>query len=373
MKVIIVKSGAGDCGDHCAAWISAEGEIEKSTPALFRRALTAMGKHKLPVLISSPGGDVRAAMAIGRLIHAKGLDVVVSRTVLLACQDSSRACSDSKLLGRTGKPVSFTSYCASACTNILAAGVHRIVSPRYALIGVHAMTVTINRRRIEKTPIFTRSGQYRGYQITVTTDEGWPEQAKPAQYKFLSSYLKEMGIKGDLIGLMHLAMPDEAHWMTSAELSDTGLATERRTGEDYIAAIEHPPVAPPTTEPGLGISRQKYTPPTGVVCASPPKSLPSSAEETQARVELPISMTDTLWMLSKEAANIGYPLNQQYLGYGVTVVTTLTGTPPQTLVAVAAPGISVQVGDTITLHPRHRDANAACSFTPNLILPGHHS
>lgn len=84
-------------------------------------------------------------------------------------------------------------------------------------------------------------------------------------------------------------------------------------------------------------------------------------------------MTDTLWMLSKEAANIGYPLNQQYLGYGVTVVTTLTGTPPQTLVAVAPPGISVQVGDTITLHPRHRDANAACSFTPNLILPGHHS
>ena len=39
MRFVVVRSSAPDCEPNCPEWISAEGTIEASTPALFTRLL----------------------------------------------------------------------------------------------------------------------------------------------------------------------------------------------------------------------------------------------------------------------------------------------------------------------------------------------
>ncbi|CAM5762473.1 hypothetical protein LMIY3S_00484 [Labrys miyagiensis] len=256
MKVIIVRSNATGCADHCAEWISAEGRIQADTAPLFRKALAAMGSRKLPILISSSGGQVQASLSIGRMIRAKGLDVVVGRSTLVPCRTEDKACSDDELLGRKGSVMSFTSFCASACANILAGGMRRIV-PHSSLVGVHDMLVMRFWHTVERIPVRNPFGQYTGYRTKVIDSPSWPEPASPGQYKILQTYFREMGIKESIVDLMHLATPEQMHWLTAQELGDTGLATETLASEDYIGAIDHPgaqspvsgvpPVPAPTT------------------------------------------------------------------------------------------------------------------------------
>src|SRR4026207_2379666 len=69
MRVVIVRNNVGKCEPLCPQWISAEGQITANTPSVFNKALAAPGDQNLPVIISSPGGDVEAALAIGEIIR----------------------------------------------------------------------------------------------------------------------------------------------------------------------------------------------------------------------------------------------------------------------------------------------------------------
>ena len=89
-------------------------------------------------------------------------------------------------------------------------------------------------------------------------------------------------------------------------------------------------------------------------------------------MELPTSFTEASSLLSKEENTVGWPMNPQYRGYGVTVVTTLSATPPQTLLAAVPPTVSARVGDTVVVLTRHQDSNPACSFSPDLVLSAQH-
>src|SRR5689334_1016355 len=59
----------GDCQQSCIQWISAEGTIMRDTPRLFERFLKRLEGRKLPVVVQSYGGDVDAALVIGRMIR----------------------------------------------------------------------------------------------------------------------------------------------------------------------------------------------------------------------------------------------------------------------------------------------------------------
>lgn len=123
---VVRMRGKDMCGSRCPEWIMAQGLITPDTPERFRRQFAAMGREKLPVVIDSEGGDLDAALAIGRMIRALGLTTVVGRAQMQGCTPSDTACS-------AGRPPRLPYHgfvmpegkCSGACLFILAGGVER--------------------------------------------------------------------------------------------------------------------------------------------------------------------------------------------------------------------------------------------------------
>ena len=74
MAFAVVRSAEPGCEPTCPEWISAEGAIVAATPARLKSLLKTLGGRKLPIVIWSPGGDVDAALALGRMIRQRKLD-----------------------------------------------------------------------------------------------------------------------------------------------------------------------------------------------------------------------------------------------------------------------------------------------------------
>ncbi len=59
--------------------VALHGRIEPGSLAVVRAALDRAGMARPTVLVDSPGGSIGPALAIGRLIRARGLSVAVAR------------------------------------------------------------------------------------------------------------------------------------------------------------------------------------------------------------------------------------------------------------------------------------------------------
>jgi len=295
MRVIIVRSGETGCEPNCAAWISAEGRITAETPALFERAFAAMGRRKLPILVSSGGGVIESAIRIGRMIRDRHLDVAVSATWLEPCDEADKHCTDDDLTGRRGEPHGNAASCASACVLLLAAGERRIISYDVG-VGLHEAKDTIVHKEIEHIPVVDPLGHLVRYRSKVLSSYSTEETSSEATYDKMAAYLTQMGIRGDLVALMHEATSDQIHWMTIAELDSTGLATDRFSPEAFVDALGHPAhtlVEPPV--PSSGWAHQEAAtdhwqdgiiPPAGKKPDTPVKAPPVTP-----LVRLPLSYT----------------------------------------------------------------------------------
>ena len=157
MRVTIVRSSEPGCEPNCAEWISAEGAIHRETPAEFRKIFKTLGKRNLPLFIHSQGGSVDDALAIGRMIRARGMDVAVTRTQFEGCEletPDKPPCAAASGASPRGIPISLA-YCASACPLILAGGVRRFAAP-WTLVGVHQITTIMTHTMVHKTFRITR-------------------------------------------------------------------------------------------------------------------------------------------------------------------------------------------------------------------------
>ncbi|WP_244513267.1 MULTISPECIES: hypothetical protein [unclassified Ensifer] len=127
MRFVVVRSNQAGCEPTCPEWISAAGTIGPKTPALLKATLKTLAGRKLPVVLRSPGGDMAAAMAIGRLIRKSKLSVAVGTTVFVGCQRDQKDCTanDDKGADYIGKAVSLGA-CSQACTLVLASGNRRL-------------------------------------------------------------------------------------------------------------------------------------------------------------------------------------------------------------------------------------------------------
>ncbi|MGF6174373.1 hypothetical protein ABIE33_002681 [Ensifer sp. 4252] len=127
MRFVVVRSNQAGCEPTCTEWISAEGMIGPKTPTLLKVTLRTLGDRKLPLVLSSPGGDMAAAMAIGRLVRRNGLSVAVGTTIFVGCQREQESCTanDNRGADYIGQAVS-QGRCVDACTLVLAAGVRRL-------------------------------------------------------------------------------------------------------------------------------------------------------------------------------------------------------------------------------------------------------
>ncbi len=100
MRFVVVRSNAPGCEPTCPEWISAEGTIEAGTPALFKRTLKTLGGRKLPIVVNSPGGNVDAALTLGRMIRKNKLDIAVGKTWFVGCWPEDEGLQGQRRQGR---------------------------------------------------------------------------------------------------------------------------------------------------------------------------------------------------------------------------------------------------------------------------------
>ena len=270
MRVIIVTDSRPGCEPNCPQWIAANGEITAETPAQFQRVFKALGQKKLPIFISSPGGSVPAALAIGREIRKRKLDVAVERTIFQKCELAAavfhvcdlRALKD----GDTGRPESIAAQCASACVFILAAGTERVV-PVYGFVGVHQHHATLTmqkvlrtyqvQRRVENWRLVEQRKLIAEKQLSSTTLEQHPDYA-PAR-----AYFTEMGINtAAIMPLLLSASHNDIHRMTPDERRSTRLVTRVAAGDALL------PTAARVTEAKLDTAEQPAPSPPGAAAVS---------------------------------------------------------------------------------------------------------
>ncbi|MBX9588165.1 MAG: hypothetical protein K2X43_02600 [Hyphomonadaceae bacterium] len=241
MQVHVVRSAHDGCEPHCLQWIAAQGKIDAASPGRLKKVLSQLGDRKLPILIDSTGGSVNDALAIGRLIRAKGLDVVVARTVFTPCAAEDKACRKSKTGGELkGQAQAKSSKCASSCAFILAGGTQRFVGEG-AVVGVHQITMILRRYMILTRHSFGVPVETRKTLVSEQT-AGQKNEHTRNTYGNIKRYLADMGIDDAIMPLILSTPGHRVHWLTPDELRATRLATHRINGEQLMTGtITSPP------------------------------------------------------------------------------------------------------------------------------------
>ncbi|TGQ64557.1 MAG: hypothetical protein E5V49_16245 [Mesorhizobium sp.] len=208
MRFVVVRSNDPGCEPNCPEWISAEGTIVAGTPSLLKRTLKALKGRQLPVVVNSPGGNVDAALALGRMIRKNKLDTAVGVTIFSGCQPEAKDCSDNNGKGADYFGMAFDdgAMCNSACPLMFSGGLRRVVGD-FSYLGVHQITTTFHRERLlyrttyrivngKKKVINTKvvsrknAGSYKTYEMSKAVENT------------LSAYLQEMGIGDGVLEIM---------------------------------------------------------------------------------------------------------------------------------------------------------------------------
>jgi hypothetical protein len=243
MVFSIVRSAAGFCEPNCPEWVYAEGQIVGASPAAFKKILKKVGDRKLPLLIVSPGGNVSAALEMGRIIRKRGMNVEVSATRFISCSPRDANCKpDGPLKGEyRGMAYSAGAFCWSACPLILAAGERRI-SSQWSHTGVHQITTVYARERVyfkERYKIINGKKKVISRKVVKRKKAGTESSTRlpKATRKALLGYFKEMGIKKSLLDAMLSTPPDKIRRLEPNEMLALGLITEL-TSSDTLADPE---------------------------------------------------------------------------------------------------------------------------------------
>lgn len=250
LRVVVVRNIIGNCEPNCPQWISAEGQITAKSPAVFKKALAKIGDQKLPVVITSPGGDLDAALAIGDMIRKRGLDVAVGGTHFGGCAPYQKSCKlpkEQKGVYR-GFVVTNQGFCVSACPMILAAGTHRFgTGENY--IGVHKISRVITREKVRYLERYLIvNGKKKVVSRKIVSRKPMKSQISTKLDKRLEkkliAYLKKMGVEPKLLALFDRAPPSSMYRLMGDELRTTKLVTDVTPSAD-LALVARCLTAPP--------------------------------------------------------------------------------------------------------------------------------
>lgn len=205
MRFTVVRSNEAACEPVCPEWIAAEGAVVADTPVQFRRVLKELRGRPLPIFVHSPGGNVDAAMQLGRMIRKAKLNVAVARTFFAGCQPADEECKANagKASRFIGYPYAPAGACNSACPLILAGGVERIAGPK-AFVGVHQITTVFTQQKIVyKTTYKMVKGKRKilDKKIVSRKDAGsyTTYEMNKSMERRLAAYLAEMGVSREIL------------------------------------------------------------------------------------------------------------------------------------------------------------------------------
>ncbi len=170
------------CGHGCNEWIVAQGRIDADAAGRLRHLLARLRGPRPPIFFHSPGGSVNGAMELGRLIRAQKLTVSVGRTLPLDCGSDYAGAKSCDAQIRAGQQIEakfdpILAMCNSACVDVLAAGVVRLVPP-WVKLGIHDISFD------------QATGRYGAALIAL---------GKRTADEHLRSYLREMGVNDALL------------------------------------------------------------------------------------------------------------------------------------------------------------------------------
>ncbi|CCV13504.1 hypothetical protein [Mesorhizobium sp. STM 4661] len=289
MRFVVVRSNAPGCEPTCPEWVSAEGSIEAGTPALLRRTLKTLRGRKLPVVVDSPGGNVEAALALGRLIRKNKLDMAVGKTRFTGCQPDAKDCkeNDGKNARYFGNPYANGAICNSACPLMFAGGIRRVVG-QWAYLGVHQITTTYIRTKLQyrttyrvvrgKKKIIDKkvisrknAGSYKTYEMSKALE------------KKLAAYLKEMNVGQGVLEAMKNTPASGIQQLVPYDMLQTKLVTSL----DSLDLLSAPIICKASPVPAncREIPANKGAEPADVPTAEARSDVPQSAEAVQSKEE----------------------------------------------------------------------------------------
>ncbi|WFU00586.1 hypothetical protein QA648_10405 [Rhizobium sp. CB3171] len=244
MDFILVHGDMARCraNNNCPDWISAEGQIMADSPKKLQRLLKRLGGRKLPIIVSSPGGDVRAAMEMAYVIRKQKLAIAVGRTRSRDCSYAEPICSAARAKDGSirGETFSLGAICFSACPLFFAGGTERVSSP-FALLGVHQITTTYSEVRVQyRTEYELVNGKRK---VLSTREVGRKFVGKHDTTKLdrkqtarLVGFLNEMGVDKSLVGLMLGTRPSSIHLIAQMDALKLRLTTELAAADQLVAA-----------------------------------------------------------------------------------------------------------------------------------------
>lgn len=251
MIFAIVRSSAANCEPNCPEWIYAEGQIRQETPAAFRKILKRAGGRRLPLILLSPGGNVDAAMEMGRIVRDRRMPVEVGFTRFATCRPRDKGCAgDGVAKGEfRGLAIAEGAFCWSACPLVLAAGAERY-SSLLSSTGVHQVTTVYQREKVyfrERYRIVNGEKKVVSRKIISREAAGTTKTTKlPRKTRsLLNAYFKEMGVGRDLIAIMQSTPSNKIRRLKPEELLDLRLVTaitpDVYLGDPGICMGEKPP------------------------------------------------------------------------------------------------------------------------------------
>jgi hypothetical protein len=209
--VFFLARATGGCGDGCDEWIAAEGGFDLGSADRLRAFLQKFPGRTPPIYFQSPGGIQEEAIAIGRLMHERGMTAGVARTLPYGCAPGKETGDRCLALKRSGQPIaaelsSTGASCSSACVYALLGAKTRLVPPD-ARLGVHAS------RRVHVYP----DGR-------VTRTSGDDVRLAEATSE-LKDYVQEMGVDVALIDTAFKIKFSDAYFLSRNEIVHFGIDT----------------------------------------------------------------------------------------------------------------------------------------------------
>jgi hypothetical protein len=200
MTFTLVRYFGRSCEPSCPEWIAAKGVMRPQTPEVFAAFLKQFGSQQRNLVIESPGGDLDATIAFGKLIRGHGLSVAAAVTTYMGCQPADKKCKSKGEKGAyKGMVLADIRSCSGTCVLALAAGKQRLVASLRA-----------------PTPAAFASAT----------------SSQPAEV-IIHSYLGELGVNPKLMQMLREAPRDSQRQFAEHELISVGLVTLQANLETF--------------------------------------------------------------------------------------------------------------------------------------------
>lgn len=238
MTFRIMRASKLECEPNCPEWIFAKGQIVPGSAKRLKEIVALAGKSLLTLVVQSGGGDMKEAMTMGRFIRAHKMNVAVGFAYEFTCNEEDLFCSKTLKSHNISKGFVSTqpSYCASACTLILASGVQRIVAVN-SVVGTHQIVNKTVAQKITYDESFIivhgRKKLIGKTEAKRETIVGKPTLKIAAADVELVRYVQAMGIDKSFLEFFEKAPPSDVYRMTWRDRLATHIVTHAVAPEAY--------------------------------------------------------------------------------------------------------------------------------------------